>query len=77
MQHTGEITADNRIDKIRVFGVPDPQSLNHEPDVTLEWRPDNVRLTFRPGLECEVYGALARYGEGFVEVSPENDTDRV
>ncbi len=56
VQHTGEISKKNRIEKIRVFGFPFVDSLRHESDITMKHEQSSVRLNFRPGIRCEVYG---------------------
>jgi len=56
VQHTGEITKENRIDKIRIFGTPTPDSLRHESDISLEHEHGTTRLNFKPGIICEVHG---------------------
>jgi len=35
VQHTGELNSDNRIEKIRIFGMPDQFSLKHEKGLSL------------------------------------------
>ena len=51
VQHTGEINKENRIEKIRVFGYPEADSLRHEPDVSLKQEQGSFKLTFRQGID--------------------------
>ena len=55
VQHTGEINKENRIEKIRVFGYPQADSLRYEPDILLIQEQDSTRLTFKHGIMFEVY----------------------
>ena len=57
VQHTGEINKENRIEKIRVFGYPEADSLRHEPDVSLKQEQGSFKLAFRQGIEFEIYDA--------------------
>ena len=55
VQHTGEINKENRIEKIRVFGYPEADSLRYESDASLIHDQDSTRLTFKQGIVFEVY----------------------
>ena len=68
VQHTGEIHADNRIEKIRVFGLPEIGALKYEPDVDLHCEPEKAVLRFAPGVKCEVSGIAYRQGQGMLEL---------
>ena len=68
VQHTGEITAENRIEKIRVFGMPNPESLKHEDDISLELDADKVVIKIPASVQCEVFGANSRQENGLLEV---------
>ncbi len=57
VQHTGEINRENRIEKIRVFGIPAPDSLRHEQDISLLYERGSTQLKFNQGILFEVYGA--------------------
>jgi len=57
VQHTGELTADNRIETIRVFGMPDSHALDHEPDVGITCLADRTMIEFAAAVNCEVFGA--------------------
>ncbi len=56
VQHTGELNKENRIEKIRVFGLPRPDSLTHEKDISIEHKQSSIKLKFKPGILYEVYG---------------------
>ena len=55
VQHTGEINKENRIEKIRIFGYPEADSLRYESDASLIHDQDSTRLTFKQGIVFEVY----------------------
>jgi len=57
VQHTGEINKENRIERVRVFGMPAADSVSHEADISIQHVQGSARLQFRPGIVCEVYGA--------------------
>jgi len=58
VQHTGEITPENRIENIRVFGSPGPDSMDHEPDITVTCNPDKILLEIPQTAKHEVYGVI-------------------
>ena len=55
VQHTGEINKENRIEKIRIFGYPEADSLHYEPDVSLIHEQASTRLTYKQGVVFEIY----------------------
>ncbi len=57
VQHTGELTAENRIETICVFGKPDAHSLDHEPDVTIACQSAKARITCALAVTYEVIDA--------------------
>ena len=68
MQHTGEITPENRIQTIRVFGMPDPDALKHEADITLTCQPDKTLVKCAATVDCEVFGAEFNHREKILEI---------
>lgn len=74
VQHTGEINAANRIEKLRIFGLPTVGALNHETDVKLSHRVSGCVLEYAPGVQCEVFGAEAISSAGRLELSLSEET---
>ena len=68
VQHTGEITATNRLAKLRVFGQPASGALSHEPDIWLTHESERSVLQFTAGIDTEVFGADYSIGVGMMEV---------
>ncbi|MDM8542462.1 glycoside hydrolase family 31 protein [Desulfococcaceae bacterium HSG9] len=73
VQHTGELTADNRIETIRVFGMPDSHALDHEPDVRITCQADLTAIECSAVVKHEVFGAAFKKKEGRLEVFQEKD----
>lgn len=63
VQHTGELDGSNRIEKIRVFGMPKPGVLDHEPDVTVTCEEDRALIRFPATASYSVFGARCRRQE--------------
>lgn len=68
VQHTGEITAENRIEGVRVFGIPHPDALKHEPDITLTCDPDKILIKSLKHIKSIVYGADFRHEKTELEI---------
>ena len=68
VQHTGEITAANRIAKIRVFGRPLQTALAHENDICLTHHSGKAVLEFAADIPVEVFGVESRQSDGLLEV---------
>lgn len=66
VQHTGELDGSNRIEKIRVFGMPKPGALDHEPDVTFTCEKDRAIIRFPATADYSVFGADCKQREGGV-----------
>jgi alpha-D-xyloside xylohydrolase len=75
VQHTGEINKANRIEKLRVFGVPAKGALDHEADIGMNQLADRRVLAFAPGIECDVYGARHDGGDGKLDVFLKEESD--
>lgn len=68
VRHTGELNEENRIEKVRVFGVPHQQALVHETAVSLKYESDKVLITSRFPIKCEIFGALYRQTDTTIEI---------
>ena len=72
VQHTGELTQANRIEKLRVFGIPDARALDHEKDVDISCDNDIVTLSFSAEIVCETFDVQCRLAEGLLEIMTNN-----
>ncbi|MCG8640228.1 MAG: hypothetical protein MI862_10830 [Desulfobacterales bacterium] len=70
VQHTGEITPENRIQTIRVFGMPDPDALKHEADIAVTCQPDKTLIKCAATVDCEVFGAEFKHRDMILEIYP-------
>lgn len=68
VQHTGEIDATNRIEKVRVYGLPAAEALTHEPDLKLTRQRQKAVLEFANDLDWEVYGATGTHTARRLEI---------
>jgi alpha-D-xyloside xylohydrolase len=73
VQHTGELHAENRLERIRIFGMPEPGALNHEADLTLTCSPGLAVIGGAGRISCEAFGVELREVEGLVEIVPRRD----
>lgn len=73
VQHTGELHAENRIERIRFFGMPTPGALKHEADLTLTCTPGRATISGTGKFSCEAFGVELRGTEGVVEVVPKSE----
>ncbi len=76
VQHTGELNANNRIQRVRVYGLPSAAALIHEPDLNLTVQAGKALLDLTPGCQWEVHGAAATCADGRLEVLSETPADR-
>lgn len=70
VQHTGELHAGNRIERIRIFGMPEPGALNHEGDFALTCTPGRAVISGVGKTPCEAFGVEIKEIDGFVEIMP-------
>jgi len=70
VQHTGEINSDNRIQCIRIFGIPEMNALKHEQDISIICQGKRALIKFRIPVQFEVYGAAFDHKDGGIEVYP-------
>ena len=73
VQHTGEITPENRIERVRVFGIPAPDALQHEPDLAVTCNLDQILIKSSKAFKYEVYGAAFDYENGALTVCRHKD----
>jgi alpha-glucosidase (family GH31 glycosyl hydrolase) len=72
VQHTGELTQANRIEKLRVFGIPDARALDHEKDLDITCDNDTLTLSFSAEIICETFDVQCRLAEGLLEIMTNN-----
>jgi alpha-D-xyloside xylohydrolase len=72
VQHTGELHAKNRIERVRIFGMPDRGALNHEADLTLICSHGRASIYGIGRISLEAFDVELNEEEGVVEVIPKS-----
>ena len=70
VQHTGELHAKNRIERIRIFGMPEPGALKHESDLTLSCTHGRAVINGIGRISLEAFGVELNEEEEVVEIMP-------
>ncbi len=73
VQHTGELRTENRIERVRIFGMPEPGALNHETDLTLTFVHGRAVINGTGRISCEAFGVELSEENGVVEVTPKSE----
>ena len=70
VQHTGELSSENRIEKLQFYGLPTAGALRHEEQLALECGNEKAVIRGARDLPYEVYGSSATRNGDLLEVQP-------
>lgn len=73
VQHTGELNEKNRIEKVKVFGIPTKDSLKHEQALEIEIDSKAVVIRSMQSVKFEIIGAKGETSGNRMKITSDHD----